>query len=279
MWSQATRSLWQHGPLVMMLCATLLLMAWARRRPWVIQFAGATLAFAFICRPTSAIPILAITCYVLIRYRTWAPQFFAWAVILAAPWLAYNWSITNTLFTDYYLPSRIEETSTFWTALTGNLVSPGRGLLVYSPVLICAVPGFWFAMRRPEHRALALISGGVVIIHTIMIARFPHWWGGWSYGTRFMTDVMPFLVYLVAIFIDDISRWAPRPRASAALGLGSLITISLFMHGQGALNYATLDWSSTPANIDLAPDRLWDWRDPAFLRGLSPSARSVAEKP
>ena len=69
MWSTASRALWQHGPLVLMLVAAMLLLVRARQRPALAQYASIPLAFAFIIRPTAAIPILVLSAYVLIRHR------------------------------------------------------------------------------------------------------------------------------------------------------------------------------------------------------------------
>ncbi|MCP9630138.1 hypothetical protein NML43_23855 [Rhodopseudomonas palustris] len=269
MWSQASRTLWQHGPVVLMFSLTLLLMAWARHRPWIIQFAGATLAFAFICRPTAAIPIAVISLYVLIRHLRWAPLFFGWAAITTAPWFAYNWSINHTWFTEYYLPSRIVRTSTFWTAIAGNLISPARGLIIYSPILIAAIPGFWIAMRKSESRDFAIISAAIIVLHLIVISRFPHWWAGHSYGTRFMTDVLPFCIYLVAHLLQELPHWTRPWRVGTIGAMLTLGAISVFMHGQGAIHFDVHLWNSTPVNVDIVPQRLWDWHDLAFLRGLS----------
>jgi hypothetical protein len=65
----------------------------------------------------------------------------------------------------YYLPGTavtVGDNSTFGEALLGNLISPARGLFVFSPVLIFAIGGFWLAMRTREGR----LGGGDDCDHT-----------------------------------------------------------------------------------------------------------------
>jgi hypothetical protein len=47
MWSTATRALWQHGPLVLMLVLAMILLLRGRRQPSSIQYAGLPLASRF----------------------------------------------------------------------------------------------------------------------------------------------------------------------------------------------------------------------------------------
>jgi hypothetical protein len=41
------------------------------------------------------------------------------------------------------------------------------------------------------------------------------------------------------------------------------------MHAQGALNSETSAWNGYPINIDVEPVRVWDWRRPQFLAGIT----------
>src|SRR5262249_134082 len=53
------------------------------------------------------------------------------------------------------------------------------------------------------------------------------------------------------------------------LATGALAAISVAMHAQGALNAATVAWNRFPADIDSDPIRVWEWRQPQFLAGLT----------
>ena len=157
MWSMATRALWQHGPLNLMLILAMLLLLGARRRAALAQYASIPLALSFIMRPTAAIPIAVFSVYVLICYRPWFVRFMLWAICIAVPWMAFNIWTWGMVLPPYYLLGTavtVGDNSTFGEALLGNLISPARGLFVFSPVLIFAISGFWLAMRTREGRSL-----------------------------------------------------------------------------------------------------------------------------
>ena len=103
MWSTATRALWQHGPLVLMLSIAMLLLARARRRPELVQYVGVPLALAYVMRPTASVPIAVISLYVLIYHRAFLVRYLAGAALVAIPWLAYNLSIYHALLPGYYV--------------------------------------------------------------------------------------------------------------------------------------------------------------------------------
>ncbi|MGZ3490555.1 MAG: hypothetical protein ACXU9S_03735, partial [Gemmatimonadaceae bacterium] len=52
------------------------------------------------------------------------------------------------------------------------------------------------------------------------------------------------------------------------LALAGLALFGVFAHGSGATRLAVHDWNDGPPNVDLAPERVWDWRDVQYLRGL-----------
>jgi uncharacterized OsmC-like protein len=48
------------------------------------------------------------------------------------------------------------------------------------------------------------------------------------------------------------------------------IDLAFVVHGAGANVVGTEQWNGIPANIDQHPERLWDWKDPQFLRWSIP---------
>jgi hypothetical protein len=263
MWSTATRALWQHGPLVLMLVAAMLLLIRAREWPALVQYAALPLAFAFVIRPTAAIPIAVISAVVLVCHRRWFLRYLAWAAVIAVPWFVYNHATCGTLLPAYYLPGRLG-TTTFDEALLGNLISPARGLFVYSPVLLFALSGFVLALREGSERVRETAFAVIVALHWLAISLFPHWWAGHSYGPRFMTDVVPFLVYFMTFNIRLSAGALARSAVLPAIAL--LAAVSIVIHAQGALNGAPHLWNVVPSNVDKDLSRLWDWSDPAFIR-------------
>ena len=48
----------------------------------------------------------------------------------------------------------------------------------------------------------------------------------------------------------------------------ALVALSVLVNFRGASSPAVYRWNVDPVDVDQRPERLWDWRDPQFLRGL-----------
>ena len=53
----------------------------------------------------------------------------------------------------------------FLEALAGNLISPGRGLLFYSPVFLLSVYGIILKARGNNFKRLDAILAGILALH------------------------------------------------------------------------------------------------------------------
>ncbi len=278
-WSTASRDLWQHTASIALLSAALYLVLLARTRPWLVQYASLPLGLAYTVRPTNSIPILFISLYVLIAHRRYLAGYALGGLLIAVAFLLLNRTIWANWLPPYYLPERLANNPHFLEALAGNLVSPARGLLIYSPVLLFAGYGIVIKIRRKRFTELDAALLGTVIVHLLAISSFKHWSGGASYGPRFFTDMLPFMMYFLIPVLGAIT--VPRTAAQWALGLGFalLMVVSLFMHYRGATQPATWDWNGAylhvVGSVDDDPARLWDWSDPQFWRGLRPARLSV----
>jgi hypothetical protein len=178
--------------------------------------------------------------------------------------IAYNYSIYHAILSPYYrtpldgfLPRNWPK---FSEALTGNLISPSRGLFVYTPVFLLSVwsmgRGLW---KTPLARWLAIS----VLIHWIVVSSYvANWWAGHSYGPRFFTDVIPvFVLFLIPYFQGD-AGFSRVFRAAFIV----LVVVGMAMHLRGGWSTAVYEWNINPTNIDQHPERNWYWSDPPFLR-------------
>lgn len=216
--------------------------------------------------------------YVLMFFPKWFARYVSWSLVIVVPWIVYNLVVYDLPLPPYYLPAS-HDSRAMGEALLGNLFSPARGLLIYSPVVLLALPGFMRSLRERSERWLHVAFAASIVLHWLAVARFGQpWWGGASYGPRFMTDVLPFLVYFVA-FACQAATVAERRRAGIAGGVALLAGVSVVMHAQGALNVEPYRWYGDPVNIDCDPTRLWSWRDPPFARGLIVGMHLIVERP
>lgn len=254
-WSTASRGLWQHGPSMLALSLAMYAFLRARAAPRWFLGLGFFVAWAYVIRPTNSLAVLAFTVLVAFRHRARLPHYLAGAALVALPFLAYNLAVYGALLSPYYRPNRLGA-ETFGLALAGNLFSPARGLFVYTPIfLLC------FARFRDKLDELEVVAVAVIATHWLVVSTFPHWWAGHSYDPRFMSDLTPFLVLLLVPVVERA-----RSERTLAIGFGGLALISVAMHAHGAIYGAAHRWNSEPVNVDQHSERIWDWRDPPFLR-------------
>ncbi|MBK9387855.1 MAG: hypothetical protein IPN34_23815 [Planctomycetes bacterium] len=268
-YSAASRVLWQHGPGLLFLSAALWLALRLRRETGgraACAALGACIAGACVLRPLHALSALALAALVL-RTRVAALGWIALgAAAIAVPFALHAWSLHGEPLPPYFHPWRLSARGgDFGAALLGQSFSPARGLFVYSPVLLLA----WLhgAKRAALQRDDAWIAAAVLVplAYALATAAYPHWWGGHGYGPRLSCDALPWLALLLASAVDAV-RSAPRARAARALLCGALALVGVLLHARGALSIEPHHWSSMPSDVDRAPERLWDWSDPPFLR-------------
>jgi len=267
-WSTASRGLWQHGPSMLMLTTTLYLLLAAEKSARLAQFASIPLAFSYVVRPTNAISILFLTIFVLIRHREYFVKYILWASAIGIPFLIYNYSIYHCLLSPYYFPRAHGMSANFLEALAGNLVSPARGLFIFSPILLFSIYCMILKARRGEISKLDWFLIAILLAHWMTISFFANWWGGHSYGPRFFSDMIPYLVYFLLPLGPTIQKATAAKKGILITLFSTAIIISFLIQYRGANHSAVLAWNVTPAEINSHPSRLWDWHDVPFLRGI-----------
>lgn len=272
-WSTASRALWQHGPSMLMLSISLWLLIKAQHNRKLAQYTALPLALSYVIRPTNSISIVILSLYIFFYYRSVFIRYILWSLPVAIPFIAYNFSIYGAPLSTYYHASRIGATDQLGLSLLGNLVSPGRGVFIYSPIFLLALPVMWRSVRQPKlflskDQGLHFATTLTIILHWLAISTFPHWIGGWSLGSRLFTDIIPYwLLLLLPQFaaVQFSGQWQNLARVSA---LGLVALLSFLMHWHGAADLNVYYWNRVPNNIDEHQERIWDWRDPPFLRGF-----------
>jgi hypothetical protein len=152
----------------------------------------------------------------------------------------------------------------FLEGLAGVILSPSRGLVLYSPVVLLSVAGA-FVIWRHNHLArwwLLLPVAGFVLAW----GKLGVWWGGHTYGPRYAADLVVPLALLAAAACGS-AGWRERRRWAKGVAI-SLLLWSVGVHAIGAFFYPGGRWDGTPQNVDLTHSRLWEWHDPQILREL-----------
>ena len=256
--------LWLHTSAALWAVSGLALWSAAARRPGLYPLAGMALALATACRPTF-VPAAVLVAWDAVRDdRRRASGVATVLVVVAIGGLALfgNWYLHGSLLggraaliahvsRSHAVPSFIHFTPWTYAAL---LVAPSRGLFVYSPVLLFGLPGLIHTLRASSPSTERLMSLAGVLVF-VLYGLVTTWWGGWVFGPRFMTDLLPFFALWLAR--------APLPRRGRvplALAFAVALGWSIGVYELGVRTYPC-GWDSSPISIDLAPARLWRLHD------------------
>lgn len=88
--------------------------------------------------------------------------------------------------------------------LIGLLISPARGLLFYSPVLLLALFGYVKAFRKHKYE-FSLITA-LVAIYLIFYSMWRAWHAGWSWGPRYLVPILPLMCIPMAATWEHVNR-------------------------------------------------------------------------
>jgi hypothetical protein len=127
-----------------------------------------------------------------------------------------------------------------------TLVHPARGLLLFSPILLLCVAAFPHAKRALPRAAFATLVAMPAAIFLIY-SGYPNWHGGWNVGPRYVTAILPFLVFPLAF--GRIGRW----------------TVAMFGASVAAVMLTTLVFPFVPLDFPLPWGTL---ATPLLLHGL-----------
>ncbi len=109
--------------------------------------------------------------------------------------------------------------------------------------------------------------GLAVVLQFVAYAFYSVWWGGHTYGPRYMIDVLVPLAPLAALGVERIAGNKPLAVVGALL-----LGWSVLVAGVGAFVYPNERWNTDPASVDRNHERLWQVRDSQILRALESPA-------
>ncbi len=129
-------------------------------------------------------------------------QFIAPLLAFLAPLLlvgfgliAFNLSRYGDPLNTGYLPNETFS-AIWWQGIAGQLLSPGRGLLLYSPIFLLSLVGIPAFLRRCRPEAILALA--IILIHLLLYGKWFMWHGGFAWGPRFMIPTLPFWALLLA---------------------------------------------------------------------------------
>ena len=255
----ASQALWQHSGVHLAVALALSVVLREESVGYGRELvAGLALGLGTVVRQTTALVALGIGG--LSPRRLLAG--LAGAAIGAAPLLAYNYLAFGSPLEQGYGTKPFD--APIATGLYGLLLSPSRGLLIYTPYLIFALAALLRAWRWPGETARRLRTLSLVWLATLVLyASYAEWWGGRVFGTRFLDDLAPLLFAALAW---GIGTGMLRTVVTRAL-FGVLAAWSFLLFNVAALVYDQ-SWDTVPVNVNVDPSKLFSWSDPQWLAVL-----------
>ena len=277
-WATASQTLWQHDSAALGLAGVVYVVgpsfkSMGTSARWGAAFA---LGIAVSARPQLALTAGTLACALIVyrrRISDWlalTPLLLIAAVVLGLNlvWFGHPLGAVPRLEALHSLHHEVSGSLNPepWKGVVGLLLSPSRGLLVHSPIVLVACLGAAWGWNQKSGPRWFLIAAGVQLV---AYGSYSVWWGGHTYGPRYALDVLPLLVPAAA---EGIRRAIESP--ALRVGLAAALVWSVVLAATGAWCYPHERWNTRPLDVDRNHARLWDWSDPQFLRcwraGLSP---------
>lgn len=257
LWPVASQTLWQHTAAALLLAIGAALLA-GPLAPRHLYGAGLVFGLLASVRPPAAVFLSAAAVgvgWMALREsrRLVLPHLARFALGSIPPLVltvAYNWTHYGTWLGGYLLAAGLFDDPAVLEGTLGLMFSPNRGLLIYSPVCLVGFIGGVQILRswrqQPGLAALLVAALPYFLVH----AAAATWAGGWSFGPRFVTELMPLLALAA-------------PAGLAAIGrVGRILLIpavvwSLLIQISGAFWYPASAWNS---RMDPSlEENAWDW--------------------
>jgi len=248
-WSTSSQALWQHGPNEFFLALGTFFLTRVGRGRRYAAFCALAYACAVVCRPTSAVVVVAVAAYLAIADRKSLLMYVLAGLPIAVllGWHNAHYFGSPFRFGQFLVASQIAQSKTgipylwqtpLWEGAAGLLVSPSRGLLVYSPFMALALWGIWATWRNRTFAPLRPLTVALAVLLCVAF-KWYDWWGGWSFGYRQIVDTTPILAVLLVPAVDRL--WRHKVLLGA---FGALLAWSMFVQVIGAFAYDPASWNA-----------------------------------
>jgi len=244
-WVTSSQAMWQHGLSELLLAIVLYAAPRSEQRARWAAVAGICCALMAANRPADGLMALAVSAWFL-RPATWRP-FLTAAAPVAIATVAFNVGVYGKLSGGYgYLLSHaFPAQHATLEGMVGLLVSPAKGLMVFSPFFIILLAASPRRFRQGGQRRLAILLTLGVALELLLYGRSV--WNSYSFGPRYLSGSLPAMIWLIAPVVDAMKR----PLRLALIGT---IAFAIGMQTVGAFYYPS---SGTEILYRREPWTLW----------------------
>ena len=174
-WPVSSQALWQHPASSFCLSVGTWALLRSGARPRTAAWCGAAFGMAVLCRPATAVAVVCVGAYLLLADRRRCVCYVLGGLPLLALLAAYNaYYFGNPLVFGQTVASKIiflrdTGSASLWQSswresLPGLLLSPSRGLVWFSPVLVLGLVSAVAVWREPRFRPLIPLQAATVLM-------------------------------------------------------------------------------------------------------------------
>ena len=258
--STVSRGTWQHAPSLLFLTISLLILLSKNKHN--IPYSGFFLGMVLFNRPSNIMIILPLIIYTFFEYRE---QFKKYILFMAVPlifmslYIADYWHPTSlSIELIYPIENQVDFRGNFFSGLLGQLISPSRGVLIYTPLFIFS---FIFLFYSLISKKIDLIYKYLAISAIFLILVFSwKWWAGWTFGYRYLIELIPLLIIFLAFFYERVIQKNKYLKIIFML----FLFISMYIHFLGAYYYPC-GFDYFPNDINHNTERLWHIKDSQII--------------
>lgn len=261
-WMTSSQALWQHGTGELLIALALLLVV-GPASPARTALLGAVCVLMAANRPPDALVAGAFVLFAVWSRGRGALWLLAGAAAPLAALLYYNLNFIGHVAGGYALGKAHGEVffRWDWAGPAGLLVSPTRGLLVFTPFLVFVPVGLMQRLRAPGTRGLA-VALSIAAAAQLLLYSQTDWRAGVSWGPRYLTDLLPVLVWMLA----------PAPLVLRPVARGLLVltmAASVVVQVVGAFWYTTASDELIYADNRAPTSGAWSLKNIPFITELS----------
>lgn len=123
-----------------------------------------------------------------------------------------------------------------WESLFGLTFGLRRGLFLFSPLLLVAIAGFYFGMKKKKYRPEIITVSAICISFFLFNASLRAYWdAGLSFGPRYLIPIIPFISLGLIFVIPKINEYV-------LYVLGGFSLLTNWIGVQVEIQYAFLDY-------------------------------------
>jgi hypothetical protein len=278
--STASRSLSSHPFTITSILGTIWLFRKSEKENHFLQYVALPVSLSLLFDFRNLILLFVLLLYVIFFKRNIALKFLFWVSVIIIPFFLFNYFTHDTLFENLNIGTTLANNNLL-EVINSVLFSPNRGFFFWHPVFICSfigVCGLYYRNQIKYYDKLFILH---FVLFTLLIASSSAWWGSHCIGSRIFTDMIPYGIYFLGLFVEHLQHESVLKRRIYVGVIFVLGCIGVGIHSWTANNAGTvtgaMEWNGFPKNIDKDVNRIWDIEDSQFLRGTPFSKYSYSK--